>query len=73
MTRLLSALAIAIPALSLMPNSASAWYCKAVARDGHYGWASYANRRASIENALRECANRSRYPLSCHIVNCIPD
>ena len=73
MIRLLVALILALPFLPLAPDEAAAWYCKAVSRDKHSGWASYVDQDRSAEEALRECAKRSRRPLSCHIVNCVPD
>jgi hypothetical protein len=73
MSRLLPAAALALSALSLAPGEARAWYCRANSSDGHHGWASYVNQDRSAEEALRECAKRSRRPLSCHVINCVPD
>lgn len=65
--------AFAIGLTTLLPSTASAWYCRANASDGHYGWASYVERRQAAREALRECSTRTRQPMSCRIQNCIPD
>jgi hypothetical protein len=73
MSRLLAALALALPLLSIAPTEAAAWYCRANSSDGHHGWASYFNAREAERMAMAECAKRSRRPLTCRIVNCVPD
>lgn len=71
MTRATAILAATFAVLA--PGEASAWYCRANAADGRYGWASYFDRKDSAREALRECSVRSRRPMTCRIYNCIPD
>jgi hypothetical protein len=73
MPHLIKAALAAALLLTALPNPAAAWYCKAVARDNHYGWASYFNRHEAIRVAMANCAERSSIPETCRIVTCYPD
>ena len=57
-------------ALTVMPTSASAWYCRATGSSGAWGWGSSGSLSAAKSRALAECAVRTPRNHVCYIRYC---
>ena len=70
MKNILFALTFAAGMLALASSEASAWYCRAQASTGAWGWGRSASLRAARNRALYECARRTPRNRVCYIVYC---